>query len=303
MLFRSLSKFVVNSTLYAMAFGLIGVALVIMIVREHPIATGIACIIIVVTQHLVSEGRRKKFEMSMNSVISKVDMAIQRHQGELVSLRNRSISYGNFRTVNSKEWHKIIRDFLENHASLDDYDQKLLSKGDNVDIVISRVDQAVAEIANRCTPSSAGTGDVEMMDGHEYERHCARLLQSMGWAITLTPTTGDHGADLVATHGAVRLIVQCKKYATPVGNSAVQEVHSASTLYNGNAACVVAPSGYTKQARIAAHAHGVRLLHHLDLPAFAGELMEASPRTVGSKAGLRGEYGRSIRQPPRHATP
>ncbi|WP_420794398.1 restriction endonuclease [Sphingosinicella microcystinivorans] len=95
------------------------------------------------------------------------------------------------------------------------------------------------------------------------------MLHHCGWSVQMTPATRDGGADFVAEKGRHRLVAQCKRYAQPVGNKAVQEVHSAVRLYHGTIACVIAPMGFTSQARREAHGLSVTLLHHSALKAFA----------------------------------
>jgi hypothetical protein len=70
---------------------------------------------------------------------------------------------------------------------------------------------------------------------------------------------------VVAEKAGKRLVVQCKKYSSPVGNGAVQEIHAARVFENANFAAVVSNAGYTKSAKELARATSVFLLHHLDL--------------------------------------
>ena len=64
-------------------------------------------------------------------------------------------------------------------------------------------------------------------DGIAYERFCTERLREAGWNARPTRASGDQGADIVAEHGGIRLVVQCKRYGKPVGNAAVQEVAAA----------------------------------------------------------------------------
>ena len=102
-------------------------------------------------------------------------------------------------------------------------------------------------------------------DGIAYEQFCAARLTVAGWRAHATQASGDQGADIVAERDRVRLVVQCKRYAKPVGNAAVQEVAAACRYWAGDMAAVVSNAGFTPAARKLAAATGVLLLHHDDL--------------------------------------
>src|SRR5689334_12903571 len=36
-------------------------------------------------------------------------------------------------------------------------------------------------------------------DGHSFEQSCAELLRANGWQVTVTPPSGDYGADIIAS--------------------------------------------------------------------------------------------------------
>lgn len=103
-------------------------------------------------------------------------------------------------------------------------------------------------------------------DGVGYERYVAASLTAAGFDITFTPASGDQGVDLVADRNGVRWALQCKNYQKPVGNDAVQQIHTGARFYNAARAVVVAPNGYTMAARQLAGSVGVECLHHDDLP-------------------------------------
>jgi hypothetical protein len=105
----------------------------------------------------------------------------------------------------------------------------------------------------------------------EYELFCAGELRRAGWRADAVGATGDQGADIVATRRRHVLVVQCKLYAQPVGNRAVQEVHAARSHRRATLAAVVTNAGYTRAARQLAQSTGVLLLHHDQLCRFKGD--------------------------------
>ncbi len=106
----------------------------------------------------------------------------------------------------------------------------------------------------------------ENIDPLEYEYFCKDLLEFDGWDAKVTQATADQGVDVIATNDdGLVIAVQCKKYSSPVGNKAVQEVFSAKQHYNADIAIVVTNNTYTKSAKELANTTNVLLLHHDDL--------------------------------------
>ncbi len=104
--------------------------------------------------------------------------------------------------------------------------------------------------------------DADIISGEHYETLCRNLLQAEGWKVETTPVTGDQGADLIAEAGGCRVVIQCKFYAKPVGNKAVQEAHAALGFHASDRAAVVSNASFTRSARQLAQSTGVTLLHH-----------------------------------------
>ena len=116
--------------------------------------------------------------------------------------------------------------------------------------------------------------------GQDYEARCHALLAADGWAVSMTPVTGDQGADLVADADGRRLVLQCKCHAKPVGNKAVQEAVAALALHGGHRAVVVSGSGFTRSAEDLARANGVLLLHHDQLIGLRRERDATAPPQI-----------------------
>lgn len=101
----------------------------------------------------------------------------------------------------------------------------------------------------------------------EYEHLCADILREQGWEARVTQGSGDQGVDVLAIKDGMMLAVQCKKYSSPVGNKAVQEVIAGVGFYGANRGAVVTNNTYTPSARQLAGSHNILLLHHDDLHA------------------------------------
>lgn len=100
----------------------------------------------------------------------------------------------------------------------------------------------------------------------EYEFYCAEILNNNGWDARTTVATGDQGVDIIAERGGIKVAIQCKRYANPVGNKSVQEVTSGKEFWEADFAVVVTNSTYTISAKLLAKSQGVFLIHHEQLP-------------------------------------
>lgn len=105
----------------------------------------------------------------------------------------------------------------------------------------------------------------EEMNGIEYEHFCASLLRNSGWEAIVSPASGDQGADIIAKRDHIKVAIQCKKYSTPIGNKAVQEVSASKLYYGTDHAVVVTNNSFTSSAKQLANSARVHLLHHSEL--------------------------------------
>lgn len=106
---------------------------------------------------------------------------------------------------------------------------------------------------------------VDVMTGEEFEFEIEENLKRKGWNVVRTPKTSDQGIDLLIKKNNISVAIQCKRYSTPVGNSAVQEVYSGKEHYKADYAAVVSNQTYTKSARQLSGSTNVMLLHYSDL--------------------------------------
>ncbi|MGI4800235.1 MAG: restriction endonuclease [Janthinobacterium lividum] len=60
----------------------------------------------------------------------------------------------------------------------------------------------------------------------------------------------------------ITLVLQCKLYSQPVGNSTIQEISAARLHQRADYAAVVSNASFTPAARHLAMTNGVYLLHH-----------------------------------------
>lgn len=111
------------------------------------------------------------------------------------------------------------------------------------------------------TRSYSSKRPVVNMTPSQYESCVAQAFLQQGYTrVQVIGGTGDFGADVLCTDdGGNKVCIQCKKYAKPVGVSAVQEVIGARGFYGCQRAMVVTTVGFTPAAHQLASKNGVEL--------------------------------------------
>lgn len=98
------------------------------------------------------------------------------------------------------------------------------------------------------------------MNGYQFEVFCGELLQKNGFSkIKVTQSSADYGADVVACKDGVKYAIQCKKYSSPVGITAIQEVIASKSMYDCHVGVVLTNNSFTSSAVNLANKNGVLL--------------------------------------------
>lgn len=101
---------------------------------------------------------------------------------------------------------------------------------------------------------------IDGMEGHEFEYFCAELLRAVGFKeVKVTPGSGDQGVDILASKDGIKYAIQCKNYASSLGNTPVQEVVAGKKFYGCHVAVVMTNSKFTAGAIELANATNVLL--------------------------------------------
>lgn len=91
--------------------------------------------------------------------------------------------------------------------------------------------------------------DIDLMEGHDFERYCAALLRQHGFQeVEVTRGSGDYGIDILAEKDGVTYAIQCKCYASPVGVKAVQEAYAGRDFYDRMVGAVLTNQYFTQPA-------------------------------------------------------
>ena len=90
---------------------------------------------------------------------------------------------------------------------------------------------------------------IDEMDGREFEKFCARLLEKRGFIdVNITKASGDFGVDILAEKEGVTYAIQCKRYAEPVGVKAIQEAFAGREYYDRMVGAVLTNQYFTAPA-------------------------------------------------------
>jgi hypothetical protein len=219
---------------------------------------------------------------------------ISSHKSNLAAQRDRLLRKDAYGNVNADKWEKEKRYFLENVVK-----PKL---GENItlsdDFILDLIERASVMPAG--AKGGAGFCDVTEITPLQYESFCGDRLRALGWDVSLTAASGDQGVDVLARKGSLTVALQCKKYETPVGNKAVQEVLAGARFYDCQFPVVVSNAAYTEAAQRLAGKVGVLLLHHEQLKDLEKSLSTMVVKSIrlpqGHSAQQQGKLGLDGRQ-------
>lgn len=117
--------------------------------------------------------------------------------------------------------------------------------------------------------------DIEQLSPIAFEHYCADILNANGWQARVTQASGDQGIDIIASFNGIEAVFQCKKYSSPVGNKAVQEVIAGKQFSRASVAAVVSSAAFTPSAKQLADTTGVYLLHYSELGGFTEKISKS----------------------------
>lgn len=90
---------------------------------------------------------------------------------------------------------------------------------------------------------------IDGMDGHSFEYFVAELLRAKDFRnVKVTVGSGDFGVDITCEKDAIRIAVQCKRYAQPVSRRAISDAVAGKHHYNCTSAMVITNSYFTPKA-------------------------------------------------------
>lgn len=210
-----------------------------------------------------------KVDQKVDDYLASLVLLIQEHINTLIRKKSILVRTGDYGETVNDSWLKELDRFL----SIVDSDSEWKDFWVVSTPVITFIDEIVAseeELINS-EEDTKKLVNVDELSGEEFEAHCASILEANGWAINRTPWSGDQGVDLIAENGGHRIAIQCKRYSSPVGNQAIQQVYTGMSYYDADEAIVVSNNRYTQSAEELANKLGVSLLHYSDLSSLSSK--------------------------------
>ena len=200
----------------------------------------------------------------IEEALSIIDEEVSKYREALAIKRRQNEFAGDYGEIENEKWIKEIYRFIEKNSKVDQALTLLQITSREAGLSLDWVSLAAQHVNEEIEPAKTLPG-VAPSDGGGFEHACLLALHDTGWSATLTPQTGDQGVDILARKNDISLAIQCKNYRTPIGNSAVQEVHAGMTFYEADIGVVVSLSGYTPSATQLAKKLRILLLDQVSL--------------------------------------
>jgi HJR/Mrr/RecB family endonuclease len=191
------------------------------------------------------------FDTNYISIIKKYLKVLAQKKKQLIKVDDYDIE-------DDTEYEKEINHFMSHILNID-FNHNSISGHTLFFCIYSMVNDYIIDTLENTINNNIYDDNIDPI---EYEYFCKDLLVSDGWNARVTQATGDQGVDILATNNNCTIAVQCKKYSSPVGNKAVQEIFTAKEHYGADIAIVVTNNTYTKSAKELANSTNVLLLHH-----------------------------------------
>ena len=118
----------------------------------------------------------------------------------------------------------------------------------------------------------------QSLSGVEFERELGILFMRMGYQVSRTPASGDHGVDLILTAKGKTAIVQCKRYAHPAGPAVVRELLGSMVAYPADYGVLACTGGFTRNVHEFVRGKRIVLMGLDDIVRMAERVRQAQQR-------------------------
>lgn len=209
---------------------------------------------------------RTKARTQLDEAQAFLHQQLERHSITLVKKLRQTIYEDDYGNHVFDKWHLERDYFIDNVLKKERPDILVLL---NREWIANQTDQkALGLYIDQYNDGS----DIDTLSPVDFEAHCAAILERSGWNAKITKASGDQGIDILANYQGVSAVFQCKKYSSPVGNAAVQEIIAGRVFERATVAAVISNASFTVSARQLAQTSDVHLLHHSELHSFAEKL-------------------------------
>ena len=129
-------------------------------------------------------------------------------------------------------------------------------------VTVDLAKEALVSFGYIAKPSTRNdlAGNVCSMTAIAFKEFTANLFREMGYAVEITPGTGDNGIDLLLRKNNQLIAVQCKRLSAPVGEPVVRDFYSALMSSGAQSGYVITTSTFTSHAYSFAEGKRIQLV-------------------------------------------
>jgi restriction system protein len=265
--------------LKSVAWGLIIISILVSISIENPIF-GILLVVLIISLSIwlfylddnkeiqnnneiikkIEEKENKAKQKLIDKLPKEFQTIIEKDFKVVSAAYRKSVTRNAFGKKNYDKFAPQLEEYIQDHSKiLMRLDEEFETNVEfNIDGIIDFIEKKLDE-----TESAFNYSDD--MDPYDYEYLCAEEFNKNQWDAKATQGSSDQGVDVIAKKDGKTLVAQCKRFAKPVGNKAVQEVVAGMKYYEATEGVVIAPNGFTNSAINLAKANNIKLIHHTEI--------------------------------------
>tara|TARA_Y100000768_G_scaffold87255_1_gene62522 strand:- start:75 stop:890 length:816 start_codon:yes stop_codon:yes gene_type:complete len=208
----------------------------------------------------MEEKKEKRKQKLIDKLADEFQKIIEKNFKVVANAYRESVTSNAFGKKNYDKFSTQLNEYIRDNS------RTLVKLNEEFDTEVDfNVDSLITFIENKLEKIDTEFDYSDDMDPFDYERLCANEFSKNGWDAKATQGSSDQGVDVVAEKANRTLVAQCKRFAKPVGNKAVQEVVAGMKFYDANEGIVIAPNGFTVSAKKLAKANKVKLIHHSEI--------------------------------------
>ena len=209
--------------------------------------------------------KEKQEKNLMNKLSKEIDSIIENNIKIIAAAYRTSVTSNSFGKKNYNKFNAELEEFIEDNSKVLEKARAFIEVNyENAEI--NFVNDSLIEVIEEQIEELYQNADyTDEIDPFEYEHYCAEEFKKNGWIAEATQGSSDQGVDVKASRDGIDLVAQCKRFAKPVGNKAVQEVVAGIKYYAANKGIVIAPNGFTKSAKKLAESSNIDLIHHSEI--------------------------------------
>jgi HJR/Mrr/RecB family endonuclease len=106
----------------------------------------------------------------------------------------------------------------------------------------------------------------------QFEDEVLKLFAELGYRTTATPRVADGGVDGILEKGDRKIIIQCKRWDTPVGEPTMRDLYGTTMHERADQGWVIATGGFSAKAERWARGKPLRLIDLQELLTFAKQV-------------------------------